>query len=94
MGQKSACRGGAARTGKLSCHLSNAGEEAGLEQLVRAKGMHHAVEQCFAEGKGEAGLGHYEARSWAGWHRHMALSMLALWFLGWERSCLGKGGRG
>jgi SRSO17 transposase len=77
--------------GKMSYHLSNAGEEAGLEQLVRAKGMHHAVEQCFAEGKGEVGLDHYEVRSWTGWHRHMALSMLAVWFLGWERSRLGKG---
>ena len=80
--------------GKQSWHLSNAGEEAGLEQLVRAKGAHHRVEQCFEEGKGEVGLDHCEARSWKGWNSHMALSLLALWFLGWERSRLGKGGRG
>ena len=27
------------------------------------------------------GLDHYEVRSWVGWHHHMTLSLLALWFL-------------
>lgn len=71
--------------GKLSYHLSNAGQEVGLAELVRVKGEHHRVEQCFAEAKGEVGLGHYEVRSWVGWHHHMTLSMLALWFLALTR---------
>jgi SRSO17 transposase len=70
-----------AEGGELSYHLSNAGDEVGLEEMVRAKGKHHEVEQCFAEAKGEVGLGHYEVRSWVGWHHHMTLSLLALWFL-------------
>jgi hypothetical protein len=40
--------------------------------------------------KGEVGLAHYEVRSWVGWHHHMALSLLALWFLILEKRRLGK----
>jgi len=29
-------------------------------------------------------------RSWVGWHHHMTLSLLALWFLQTERLRLGK----
>ena len=48
------------------------------------------MEELLAEGKGEVGLGHYEVRSWVGWHHHMTLSLLALWFLELERLRLGK----
>jgi SRSO17 transposase len=44
----------------------------------------------FQEGKGEVGLAHYEVRSWTGWHHHMTLTLLALWFLQLERLRLGK----
>jgi SRSO17 transposase len=71
--------------GELSYHLSNAVEGVGLEELVRAKAEHHRVEECFQEAKGEVGLGHYEVRSWVGWHHHMTLSLLALWFLALTR---------
>ena len=74
----------------MSYHLSNATAEVSLATLVQAKGQHHQVEQCFAEGKGEVGLGHYEVRSWVGWHHHMTLSLLALWFLAGERVRLGE----
>jgi SRSO17 transposase len=75
--------------GKLSYHLSDALEGVSLEELVRAKGKHHQVEQTLQEGKGEVGLGHYEVRSWVGWHHHMTLSLLALWFLALERGRAG-----
>jgi hypothetical protein len=39
----------------------------------------------FGVGNGEAGLDHYEVRSWVGWHHHMTLSLVALWFLCLER---------
>src|SRR5207245_5858947 len=38
-------------------------------------------ESCFAEGKGEVGLDHYELRFWPGWHHHMTLVLLAHHFL-------------
>jgi hypothetical protein len=43
----------------------------------------------FEAGKGEAGLGHHEVRSWVGWHHHMTLALLALWFLCGERRRIG-----
>jgi len=52
---------------------------------VRAAAERHRVEQVFEEGKGEVGLGQYEVRSWVGWHHHMALSLLAAWFLALRR---------
>jgi len=66
---------------KTDYSLSNARPEVSLEELVRAHGQRYRVEQMLEEGKGEAGLGHYEVRSWVGWHHHMTLALLALWFL-------------
>ena len=40
-----------------------------------------AVEECFAEAKGEVGLDHYEVRRWDAWHRHVTLCLLAHAFL-------------
>ena len=70
--------------------LSNARSEVPLAPVVVAHGYRHGVEELFAEGNQEVGLSHYEVRSWTGWHHHMTLSLLALWFLqrsGWR---LGK----
>jgi SRSO17 transposase len=69
--------------------LSNAGPEVSLAELVRVRFTRHRVEEAFEAGKGEAGLDHYEVRSWVGWHHHMTLSLLALWFLILERRRLG-----
>jgi SRSO17 transposase len=49
-----------------------------LEVLARVAGRRWAVEEAFAQGKGEVGLDEYEVRSWGGWHRHMTLAMAAL----------------
>ena len=74
---------------KTDYSLSNVGPEVTLEELVRAYGQRYRVEQMLQEGKGEAGLGHYEVRSWVGWHHHMTLALLALWFLLLERGRVG-----
>ena len=50
----------------------------GLEVLARVAGRRWAIEEAFAQGKGEVGLDQYEVRSWVGWHRHMTLAMVAL----------------
>ncbi|HVT68379.1 MAG TPA: IS701 family transposase [Trebonia sp.] len=49
-----------------------------LPELVRIAGTRWAVEECFELAKGDCGLDEYEVRSWAGWHRHVTLSLLAL----------------
>jgi SRSO17 transposase len=69
--------------------LSNA-REAGRAGLARVHGSRHRIEEVLEQGKGEVGLGHYEVRSWVGWHHHMTLSLLALWFLQLERLRLGE----
>ena len=69
--------------------LSNAGPEVPLADLVRAQRQRHRVEEFFEAGNGEAGLDHYEVRSWVGWHHHMTLSFVALWFLCLERRRVG-----
>jgi SRSO17 transposase len=68
--------------------LSNA-RHARRAVLARVHGARHGIEELLEEGKGEVGLGHYEVRSWVGWHHHMTLSLLALWFLQLERLRLG-----
>jgi SRSO17 transposase len=66
--------------------LSNADKKVSLEEVAKAHGQRHWQEASHKEGKSEIGLGHYEVRSWVGWHHHMTLSLLALWFLALERS--------
>jgi SRSO17 transposase len=74
---------------KTDYALSNAPADVPLEELVRARSERHRIEQMFQEAKGEAGLAHYEVRSWVGWHHHITLSLLAVWFLGLERRRIG-----
>ena len=70
--------------------LSNASADVALARLVGAHGQRHGVEELLQAGKGEVGLGQYEMRSWVGWHHHMTLSMLTLWFLILEKGRLRK----
>lgn len=69
--------------------LTNAGAEVPLSEVVRVRSQRHRIEEVFEAGNGEAGLDHYEVRSWVGWHHHMTLAMLALWFLCLERRRVG-----
>lgn len=70
--------------------LSNARAAVPLVEVVVAQSRRHGVEEVFQAGKGEVGLGHYEVRSWVGWHHHMTLSLVALWFLILEKRRLEK----
>src|SRR6476661_6339646 len=45
--------------------------------LVTVEGQRWAIEDSFETAKNELGLDHNETRSWHGWHRHVALVMLA-----------------
>jgi SRSO17 transposase len=56
-----------------------------LEALARVAGRRWAIEEAFAQGKGEVGLDQYEVRSWGGWHRHMTLALVALALLALTR---------
>ena len=45
-----------------------------------------AWQECFQQAKGEAGLDHYQVRSWRAWYAHITLSMLALAWLSASRA--------
>lgn len=77
-------------TPKTHYSLSNAREDVSVERIVAAHGDRHRIEEMFEAGNGEVGLDHYEVRSWVGWHHHITLSLLSLWFLMLERDRVGK----
>jgi SRSO17 transposase len=56
-------------------------EGTSVEELLGVCQNRWAIEQCFAEAKGEVGLDHYEVRRWEAWHRYITLCLLAHAFL-------------
>ncbi len=79
---------------KIKYYLSNAAVAVPLLTLAQVGHTRWPVEDCFLQGKQEVGLDAYEVRSWLGWHHHMTLVMLAMWFLKLETQRLGeKSGR-
>lgn len=68
-------------TGELKTSVCNAPVATSLKTLARLSGMRWPIEICFEDGKPYLGLGHYEVRSWRGWHHHMTLCLLAHFFL-------------
>lgn len=56
-------------------------EEADLVDMVQGAGARWGVEESFEQAKGEVGLDQYQVRRWAGWYRHITLSMMALAYL-------------
>jgi SRSO17 transposase len=61
--------------------LSNAPLATPLAEFARVFKAQHRIEECLKRAKGEGGLGDYQVRTWAGWHHHQALSLIATWFL-------------
>ena len=56
-------------------------EEPSLAELARAIKAGLGMEAGFKRGKGETGMDAYQVRTWQGWHHHMALSLISVWFL-------------
>ncbi len=50
-------------------------------ELARVIKAGTCIEASFKRGKGEVGMDEYQVRTWQGWHHHMALSLMAVWFL-------------
>ena len=74
---------------RIDYAMTDAGPEVPLAKVVGAQRQRHRIEEVFEAGNGEAGLDHYEVRSWVGWHHHMTLSLVALWYLCLERRRVG-----
>jgi hypothetical protein len=66
---------------KLDYYLPNAPPETMPGALARVARAGHRVERCLQRGKGEAGLGEDQVRTWSGWYHHQTLSLFAAWFL-------------
>jgi SRSO17 transposase len=56
-------------------------EEPSLAELARVIKAGACIEASVNRGKSEAGMDEYQGRTWQGWHHHMALSLIAVWFL-------------
>jgi SRSO17 transposase len=54
--------------------------------LAAVAGSRWHIEECFQQAKNEAGLDHYQVRTWRAWYAHITLSMLALAWLAASRA--------
>ena len=83
-------------SGELAYYVCYGPAETSLAELVQVAGVRWTVECGFQQGKGEAGLDHYQVRRYQAWYRHVTLSMLAQAFLAVQRAraaAVGTGGR-
>jgi SRSO17 transposase len=62
-----------------------------LVDLAWVAGSRWHIEECFQQAKNEAGLDHYQVRTWRAWYAHITLSMLALAWLAAARAQAAKG---
>ena len=58
-------------------YLSNAPEDTPLETLAHVGGSRCRIETEFETEQSDVGLDEYETRTWAGWHHHIAMCLLA-----------------
>ena len=65
--------------------LTNAPEETPLRRLAFQQRQRYWVERVFEDGKGTCGMADYQVQKWSGWHHHMALVMMAMFFMLSER---------
>ncbi len=67
--------------GDLKWFFSNLPAETRESRLVELAHLRWPIEQFYEDAKGEYGLDHIQDRSWNGFHRHLAVVMLAYTFL-------------
>jgi SRSO17 transposase len=77
--------------GQIAYYACYGPRRASTADLARVAGSRWHIEECFQQAKGEAGLDHYQVRSWRAWHAHITLSMLALAWLAASRARAVKG---
>ncbi|WP_083888780.1 IS701 family transposase [Actinoplanes missouriensis] len=64
-------------TGELAYYVCYGPRKTRLMDLARIAGTRWAVEECFQQAKGQAGLDEYQVRDWRAWYAHITLSMAA-----------------
>jgi hypothetical protein len=63
--------------GDLAYYLAYGPEATTAPDLAQVAHARWAIEEGFAQAKGEVGLDHYEVRTWQAWHRFVTLCLLA-----------------
>jgi SRSO17 transposase len=70
--------------------LSTLPADTPIKELVRLAKLRWRIERDYQELKQELGLGHFEGRSWRGFHHHATLCIAAYGFLVTERLVVQK----
>jgi SRSO17 transposase len=78
--------GKANQTEKRKYYFTWGLSELTLAELVDLAHIRWVIERFYQDAKGELGLDHYEGRLWPGFHRHVALVMLAHSYLALRQS--------
>jgi SRSO17 transposase len=73
-------------TGDLAFYICYGPRQTRLMDLARIAGTRWAVEECFQQAKGQAGLDEYQVRDWRAWYAHITLSMAAYAWLAVART--------
>lgn len=61
--------------------LSNAPEDSSLEQMAWRKSQRYLIERSHQDAKDELGWDEFQARKYRAWEHHLALTILASWFI-------------
>jgi SRSO17 transposase len=61
--------------------LSNAPESIPLEQMAWRKSQRYLIERSHQDAKDELGWDEFQARKYRAWEHHLALTILAAWFI-------------
>lgn len=73
-------------SGELAYYICYGTRRTRLVDLARIAGSRWAIEECFQQAKGQAGLDEYQVRDWRAWHAHITLSMAAYAWLAVSRA--------
>jgi hypothetical protein len=76
---------------EIAYYICHGPRRSSLLDLAWIAGSRWRVEECFQQAKNEAGLDHYQVRTWRAWYAHTTLSMLALACLAGTKALAIKG---
>lgn len=76
---------------QIAYYLCYGPHSARLIDLAWTAGSRWHIEEAFQQAKNEAGLDHYQVRTWRAWYAHITLSMLALAWLAASKTLAAKG---
>ncbi|MEV6363178.1 IS701 family transposase [Nocardia asteroides] len=77
--------------GEIAYYVCYGPRRSTIADLAWIAGSRWRIEECFQQAKNEAGLDHYQVRSWRAWYAHITLSMLALAWLAGSKVVAAKG---